>query len=338
MSMTSGTIPSSKKMKLIYGLLAVVAVLYTAGWFYLANKVEARAVHDLKALTQKGINVQCEDLKTSGFPLKLNVICESISWQKKSEAISFSAGRFTSGSAVYAPMSLSNQMTGPAFINFPGLEPLELNWSSFSSNARLAQPFPTEVSIKSFDLQIGMRKEPTRSELLSKLQEMEVKLSNEDNNFNLNGRFAGLELAPQLINSNKMPDIDGLVDVTLFNAQNLIDNRGQPITENLRGQSGDIQQVMISLSNGAMLSLKGPFSINYDGEISGKIRLTLTNAPALGQAAQVLFPQESNNIATILFGIAAMPKDENGNPVMDITIKDGKMNAGFIPLGRLPSL
>jgi len=33
-----------------------------------------------------------------------------------------------------------------------------------------------------------------------------------------------------------------------------------------------------------------------------------------------------------------MPKDENGNPVMEITVRKGKVSAGFIPLGRLPAL
>lgn len=335
---TTPVTPSGRKLNLLYILLALVAVLYTAGWFYLANKVETRAASDLKGLTAKGVNVQCENLKTSGYPLKLNVVCESISWQQKSEGISFMAGRFSSGSAIYAPLSLNNQLTGPAFINLPGLEPLEIDWSSFTSNARLAQPFPTEISLKSFDLNISLRSEPTASELLSKLEELEIKLSNKDNNFNLDGRFAGLEFAPQLISRNKMPEIDGLVDITLFDSENLLAHRDLPFPENLRGQSGEIKQVMVSLSNGAVISFRGPFSVNYDGEINGQIKIALTNPPALAQAAQALFPQESNNIATLLFAIAAMPKDENGNPTLDVTIKDGKANAGFIPLGRLPTL
>lgn len=338
MSISPTATTPSKKLRLLYILLLSVAVLYTIGWFYLANKVETRAVNDLKALTMKGVNVQCEDLKTTGFPLRLDVVCDSISWQQKSEAVTFSAGRFSSGSAIYAPMSLKNQLTGPAFITFPGLLPVEMNWSSFSSNVRLAQPFPTEISLKSFDLNISVRNEPTTSELLSKLQELEIKLSSEDTNLILNGRFAGLEFEPQILNGNKMPEIDGLVDITLLDAQNLIDNRGQPITESLRGQSGILKQVMISLSNGAVISFSGPFSINDDGEINGKIKITLSNPPALAQAAQALFPKESNNIATLLFAISAMPKDGNGNPTLDVTIKDGKANAGFIPLGRLPTL
>lgn len=335
---TPPAVPSGKKLKFVYILLAIIAVLYTIGWFYLANKIETRAAHDLNDLAKKGVNVQCENLKTSGFPIKLNVVCESITWQQKSEAISFSAGYFSSGSAIYAPLSLNNQLKGPAFITFPGLQPLEVNWSSFSSNTRLSQPLPTKISLKSFDLEVGLRTEPTASELLYKLEELEIKLSNDDNNFNLDSRFAGLEFAPQLTNRNKMPTIDGLINVSLFDAQNLIDNRNQPLTESLRGQSGEIKQIMISLNNGAIISLKGPFSIDYNGEINGHIKIALTNPSAIAQAAQVLFPQESNNIATLLFAISAMPKDENGNPTIDVTIKDGKANAGFIPLGRLPTL
>lgn len=338
MSMTRPATPPGKKRKLVYILLALVAVIYTIGWFYLADKVETRAINDLKALTTKGVNVQCENLTTGGFPLKLNVVCETISWQQKSKGISLIAGRFSSGSAIYAPMSLNNQLTGPAFINFPGLEPLEINWSRFTSNTRLAQPLPKKISLKSYDLNISLRNEPTVSEILSKLQELEITLSNENDNLNLNGRFAGLAFAPQFISHNKIPEIDGLLDISLFNAQRLIDNRKLPLTETLRGQSGEIKHVMISMSNGAIISLRGSFSVNDDGEINGHIKISLTNPPALAQAAQALFPQEANNIATLLFAISAMPKDEKGNPTLNVTIKDGKANAGFIPLGRLPTL
>jgi hypothetical protein len=33
-----------------------------------------------------------------------------------------------------------------------------------------------------------------------------------------------------------------------------------------------------------------------------------------------------------------MPKDENGNPVIEITVRKGRASAGFIPLGHLPTL
>ncbi len=92
------------------------------------------------------------------------------------------------------------------------------------------------------------------------------------------------------------------------------------------------------MPNGAMVSLTGPFSVNEDGLINADLKLTLVNAQSLAQAGQAVFPAQGGNIATVLFALSAMPKDENGNPTMEIAIRKGKASAGFIPLGRLPAL
>ncbi len=115
-------------------------------------------------------------------------------------------------------------------------------------------------------------------------------------------------------------------------------NPAHPLLERLRGHSGTINQAFLSMPNGAMISLSGPFSVDDEGRIDADVKLTLVNPQSLAQAGQTMFPEQSGNIPTILFALSAMPKDANGNPTMEIAIRKGRMRAGFIPLGRLPSL
>lgn len=324
-------------------LLVLVVTIYTFVWIYIADKIEARANHDLAELSAQNISVRCENLNTQGFPLRINVVCDGISWQRPAAGISFLAGKLSSGFPVYAPRSLTNALTGPALIEFPGIEPLEVNWSSFTSNTQLVKPFPTSISLAAHDLTIGLRTETTATTPIASLGQLDFSVQGSDGPLTVAGRFSALQF-PSDSNRNapndrtKNLEIDGIADIELGDAAAILDNQGEIITQRLRGQSGTIRQALLAMPNGASVSVSGPFSVDDDGLISAALKITLVNPQALAQAGQTLFPEYSGNIATIMFGLSAMPRDANGNPQIAIDINRGKARAGFIPLGRVPAL
>ncbi|MBJ8146742.1 DUF2125 domain-containing protein, partial [Brucella abortus] len=330
---TGGKTFRKRTITLVIAVPVFIAA-YTAGWFYIADRLEAKARADMARLDAQGVGVQCENLHMGGYPLRINVVCDSISWQRPSEGMAFRAGKFSSGSPLYAPYSLTNALTGPAFIEFPGISPLEVNWSKFTSNTRLARPFPTEIEIAARDVAVGLRTEPTKTEPLSSLEHMNVQIDGSTGMLKLMGRFAGLKFAPSVIGNAKSPELDGVADIDISDAEGLLASDSESVYQRLRGHSGTINQAFVSMPNGAMVSLTGPFSVNEDGLINADLKLTLVNAQSLAQAGQAVFPAQGGNIATVLFALSAMPKDENGNPTMEIAIRKGKASAGFIPLGR----
>ncbi|UWF58790.1 DUF2125 domain-containing protein [Brucella sp. 2716] len=334
---TGGKTFRKRTITLVIAVPVFIAA-YTAGWFYIADRLEAKARADMARLDAQGVGVQCENLHMGGYPLRINVVCDSISWQRPSEGMAFRAGKFSSGSPLYAPYSLTNALTGPAFIEFPGISPLEVNWSKFTSNTRLARPFPTEIEIAARDVAVGLRTEPTKTEPLSSLEHMNMQIDGSTGMLKLMGRFAGLKFAPSVIGNAKSPELDGVADIDISDAEGLLASDSESVYQRLRGHSGTINQAFVSMPNGAMVSLTGPFSVNEDGLINADLKLTLVNAQSLAQAGQAVFPAQGGNIATVLFALSAMPKDENGNPTMEIAIRKGKASAGFIPLGRLPAL
>ncbi|AQQ56230.1 DUF2125 domain-containing protein [Brucella abortus] len=334
---TGGKTFRKRTITLVIAVPVFIAA-YTAGWFYIADRLEAKARADMARLDAQGVGVQCENLHMGGYPLRINVVCDSISWQRPSEGMAFRAGKFSSGSPLYAPYSLTNALTGPAFIEFPGISPLEVNWSKFTSNTHLARPFPTEIEIAARDVAVGLRTEPTKTEPLSSLEHMNVQIDGSTGMLKLMGRFAGLKFAPSVIGNAKSPELDGVADIDISDAEGLLASDSESVYQRLRGHSGTINQAFVSMPNGAMVSLTGPFSVNEDGLINADLKLTLVNAQSLAQAGQAVFPAQGGNIATVLFALSAMPKDENGNPTMEIAIRKGKASAGFIPLGRLPAL
>uniref|UniRef100_UPI00056CEBA7 DUF2125 domain-containing protein n=1 Tax=Brucella anthropi TaxID=529 RepID=UPI00056CEBA7 len=173
---------------------------------------------------------------------------------------------------------------------------------------------------------------------LSTLEQMDFRMSASGDTLKVNGRFAGLKLAKAAIGTATSPEIDGVADIDVSDAATLLAKGDAPFHERLRGHSGTVNQAFLSMPNGAMVSVAGPFSVDADGLINADVKLTLVNPQSLAQAGQTVFPEQGGNIATVLFALSAMPKDENGNPVMEIAVRKGKVSAGFIPLGRLPAL
>jgi hypothetical protein len=335
------SVPTTRKSKgwlLLAGALLIGAAGYTAGWFYAAGKIEARAKADLTRLSSRGISANCENLHTSGYPLRLDVTCDSISWQRPNAGISFLAGRTRSGSPIYSPRSLTSDIAGPAFIGLPGLVPLELRWDKLTSSAELIRPIPSRIATDAKNLSISARGEATSTTPLAEIANLHFEASGSDGPLETKATFDGLTLFEAARGDIAVPPLSGSADLQFANAAALLQPRPGPVEERLRGQSGEIKNARISLPSGGSLTISGPFSIDNEGVINGTFRLSLINPQALGETAQVLFPEQKRNISTLLFALTAMPKDETGAPTLTVQVRDGKASAGFIPLGTLPAL
>jgi len=316
----------------------IAAIAYTAGWFYLADKLEARAKSDLAGLGAKGISANCENLHISGYPFRIEIVCDSISWQRRNAGISFLAGRISSGSPVYAPRSLTNEITGPAFIGIPGLLPLELRWDKLVTSSELIRPVPSRIFTTAKGLRVGVRTQTTSATPLAEIADLQFEANGFDGPMQTLINFDGLKLSEAAIGDTALPALSGSADIAFSDAPALFRPRPGAIEERLRGQSGEIRKATLSLPSGGSLTLSGPFSVDDEGVVSGTFRLSLTDPSALAEAARTIFPDQERNISTVLFALSAMPKDENGAPTITVNVKRGKATAGFIPLGTLPTL
>ncbi|KXF79336.1 hypothetical protein ATN84_06385 [Paramesorhizobium deserti] len=319
------------------GVLAAV-IAYTAGWFYLADKLEDRAKSNLAGLGAKGISANCENLHTSGYPFRIDIVCDSISWRRPNAGISFLAGRISSGSPVYAPRSLTNEITSPAFVGIPGLLPLELRWDKLTSSTELIRPVPSRISTTAKGLRIGVRTQTTSATPLAEIDNLQFEANGFNGPMQTTLKFDGLKLSEATVGDTPVPPLSGSANMQLSDAAALFQPRPGAIEERLRGQSGEIRQATLSLPSGGSLTLSGPFSVDEQGVIDGTFRMSLTNPSALAEAARAAFPDQERNISTILFALSAMPKDENGAPTITVDVMRGKARAGFIPLGTLPAL
>ena len=134
-----------------------------------------------------------------------------------------------------------------------------------------------------------------------------------------------------------LPPMTATVDVTLAGRAGLIDGT-DPNGIALYGTQGEMRTLSADLGEGRVITVTGPFSIDEEGYLSGRLKLQVEQIDAWRNSLALAFPE----IAPALQTVAGMLSALNGggqNASIDLTVNRGKVFAGgFIPLGEIPRL
>ena len=99
-----------------------------------------------------------------------------------------------------------------------------------------------------------------------------------------------------------------------------------------------MRSLSADLGEGRTISISGPFSIDNDGYLSGRLKLKVDQIDAWQNSLSEAFP----DIAPVLQTVAGMLSALNGggqSASLDLTVKRGKILAGgFIPVGEIPPI
>src|ERR1700722_17781917 len=115
-SMTSSDELQPNRSRRLWWLVAFIAVLfgiYSAGWFYLANKVRNDADKAVETLKSQGIVAGCSNLTVSGYPLSFIISCDTLGYQDDARNIAASAGNFSAVAQITQPLSPVADLRGP---------------------------------------------------------------------------------------------------------------------------------------------------------------------------------------------------------------------------------
>lgn len=328
---------SGKFLKYLAGFIILLAIIYTGGWFYLANQLESRVATNLAAFKQKGIDATCDNAAASGYPLRLGLECTKVGWADQAKQLSVVAGSFNAAAQIYDPMRIVSQIEGPAAIDAPGMVPLDITWKDLGSSVRLDKPLPKQISVQGNDIVVNQRNAAAGSAPIAIMKGGKLSFSTTEPKMNIAWSFEKLKIADNIVYEHPLPELTGAADIELENGFALLAKPERDITI-LRGQSGLLNNVDLGFADGSGIAISGPFSVDNEGRISGDFNVTMRNPEGVAQAMRGILPGEENTISSVLQAMAFVPKDANGAPTLPITVKNGKMSVGFIRIGRLPSL
>jgi len=336
---------SRRMLRFIFAIMGLVILLYSGAWFVFGTMLHHYVDDELRALNGGQQFVTCENLHKTGYPLRIALVCDRIDWQDRANGFRATVGKVTAGAPIYAPAWRSLGVHSPGYVEWAEFGSIEAIWNHFTMSANFIANTPHDFVMMIEDLQLNWRKSKSEQEqakaisskadfvrLQGKYPEVDV-----DTPLDVHLTFDKLYLPlPDTIASGPIPALDGQVEIRLNTPLPLAHQTNWP--EILRGRSGQVKKIDVLFSSGGGVRIEGDFHFSPTGEVSAELMLSLRETAALQRTLPSLFPEQSSNLASLIFALGAMPKNNAGEPVIPIRIDRGEVRAGFIPLGTLPPL
>ncbi|MDQ6432652.1 DUF2125 domain-containing protein [Mesorhizobium sp. LHD-90] len=304
-------------------VIAIVAGGYTAGWFWLARKIEAQTLATLARLEERGVKAECINPTARGYPFRIGLYCDRVAFARPAEALTVAAGAFRSAGQIYDPMRLVAELDSPATISAPGGQ-IALDWRALRASMRLTTALPERVSLEGSKLRLGMDE---RAQLVT-ADTFEAHMRPNEADLDVAGRFGGLVIDPSLVAGRNVPSLSGEADLSVKDGVALLAERG-PLK--LRGRSGIVRDLTLQLGDKGALKLSGPFSIDLDGLIDADLKVAISDPKALAVSLSQVFPEQEDKIKQGFAGLAFF----GSKPSLPMRITKGEVTLSFIPLGKI---
>lgn len=317
-------------------IVVLIIILYSVIWYYLAQKVERRVFEQLAAYNENGFVVSCENMHKIGYPLRIGVSCDKVNLQQLMEGFAFSSEKIIAGAPVYAPHWLELSLATPVSLELPGVVPIGARWSDMKLETDISRTIPDALSLRTENIELGVGANGMSDKATAKF----LRLDARGLNSNLDGRltFEELNLPLKIPHENTpMPEMSGDIKWSLEEAFSLFETgeRANNLVERLRGHKGNLKPSTVHFASGGSMAVAGPFSFNDDGYLNAKLEITISDQNKLLQTARNAFPSQADNLKTIFFALSAMPKNDKGDPVLQLSVKNGEVRLGFFKIGHV---
>lgn len=326
----SKAIPSSRRI-LWLGIFVLVAVIaWTAGWFYVASRMEARIPLVTTAARQNGIDPYCESSEIRGFPFRFGLFCERTGLDIPENDLTASAGAFRSAAQFYRPGHVVSELDGPLTINQPGLSAL-IDWQLLhaSSSAGDAGLLRASIEGKRVTADIDALGLPADFTASAEIVALHIR-QNE----------GALDIAAnaQSLASSVFPALRLVtLEATLPGGAIWLENGQSP--ETLRGRDIVLHQLRVEFARGGGLSLSGNGSIGLDGLLTGDFRLRIEDLEAVITTLAELAPDIAAQASGVKSVLLALDAEDGDNAItLPVTIRNGQASISIIPLGLIPPL
>lgn len=317
------------------GLAIVVAIgLYTAGWFYAANKLKETVLNAIAPTEAASVSGECGDIAFRGYPFRIGLFCSKVNVDDKENGVSASFGQLRSAAQVYDPGHIVWELDSPAEIRTGHGLTVSAEWQNLQSSLTTKLKGIDRTSLVIEDLKANAVSSVTGQTIDFDAAKTEMHLR--QNGADLDGAITVTDAAtvikdwPQIL-----PRLSAIADVTLAGKAGMIDGSDET---GLYGASGELRRVLADIGEGRTMRISGPFSFDNEGYLSGQFKVEIEKLGAWSDNAKQAFPQLQSTIDTArkLLGALAGGGDRAS---VDVVVDRGRATiSGFIPLGKIPPI
>ena len=322
-----------KKGIFLLSVLILLSAAWSAGWVYVVGKVETVIADTKVKLADKGRDVNCANQQIDGYPFRISLNCDEVNYADGATGLVFEAGKLRSAAQVYQPNKAIVELSSPANLRLPNGEAFKTDWSSMRSSLKVGLSGAENLSVHGKEINLV----PTnRTEHTMQIKDLQV-----------HGRQIGednINLAVNLIEAkseNQIWPSFNLDSTFLLEGiyKDVMSRTSLLRVAKSKGLKGTIERFQYTPNEGGVLSVKGPAELGRNGLLTGKFDVTVRDLPQLLNALSKSFPEEEKKFNDASRAIALLSQKTGKEEItIPITVRNGSMSIGIIPLGKLPPL
>lgn len=338
-STTVSTPNYARRIKWLGFAIGLFVIAYTAAWFLGAREAEKRLDIELAKVNAGGsagdTKITCDNREIRGYPFRFGLFCDAAAFVDDAKGISMSSGALRTAAQVYNPWHAIAELDGPAKVAVRGAPAITANWSLLHSSIRVDQPVPERVSVEANDLEIAIDKPDAGPVKALNASYAAAHMRTEDKDISFAGEVDGLVIDPAITPNRTIPEFAASYDVVVKDGVAIAAAKPKDIKAALRGQAGELRNVLLIFKEGGAVTVTGPLKLSAEGLLDGDIKLTFTDAAKLGVALGQAIPEAAKIITNTLTAASLSGGKEQ---TLTLTIRGGKVSAGFFPIATIPPL
>lgn len=325
-----GPAPASRKIRRLGIAVAIVAVLYSVGWFYVASKIE-EVVSNFIARPGP-VDIACDGLTRTGTPFRIGFACNRTSVKDETSGSMVSAGAIRAVANIYNPGSAVVELDGPADVSLLDGTAITANWSLLRSGVSVGFSGLKTLSNTGENLSIDLFNYSLVEPIVAKARHGE---------FHVRGNGADVEvamLARDLALTTKsgdgiLPTLSTSAEVTLDDKAELLE--GKPLDS--KAMTGTLNSFKLETPEGLYGEMTGPFEIDEEGYISGTFKTRLEKLALWEKNLLKLFPKADSTISGMAALLKGLAKDGD-NVTVNLVVDKGRITLSMFPLGHIPPI
>jgi hypothetical protein len=333
------------KRKLTY-FVAFIVLLFgglSAGWYWASGKLDERAKMLAANLASQGKNLDCINQEVRGYPFRLGVFCDGVTFDDASAGVNISGKGFRSAAQLYRPGHFVAELDSPYDVVVPGLAPLTIDWNNLKSSSNIGTSGFKRLSVVADQISVSANDFGQR-DLLGSVQELQFhsRISQENDGKDMDIALSADQWQIDDNEANLIESVSFRIDGQLNDGVAIVQS-GQTLLDVLKANGGraDLKGFVFSTKSGGMLKVSGPIEISRSGFLSGALSLDIENPQKLINYATSVFPPIASDLENVSQYLEAFA-DRSNNKIaikdLKIQIKDGNIFVGFLQVGEIPRL
>ena len=298
----------------ILAIVLILVVAWSAGWFLLARWADGKAAATLTELSDRGVDVGCEDRRITGFPFALHIVCGATTVVERITSTRADLAGMKGGANVLTPFTLRIGMNSPAHVDSTLLEgSADARWETAMLRVGIGMNGPRDFALDTAKVDADV----TGSRFLVRKVAAEVAqaaLSPSDNGGSeIELAFADLRLS---VADLDLPPVTGVAagEVSVPLRALILGRVEAPLTT---------RNINVALqSGGARLRMVGEAAVDAAGVVDANITVVIAGTEALPEFIAAL-PDNWQKIANVIVGglfIFGKPTTLDGQPASEFLL------------------